>query len=203
MEAFEARLKRFLYNSPNEVFYTILNSIKNYTLPELKAATNVGLYRLAFLGAHAVMQTISEDIYAKKGFDATKFYLKNFVDGTNPGTDFSTIAKDLHDYRNTYAHQLSSRPNHSVGFDTSLMEGWRRDVDGLHINPVLFMDCFIGAFHSGELLKLPLKFNELTALQRKYSYLQCWLDLPKHDVINNCVLFGFMIEMFHEAINYI
>lgn len=178
METFEDRLRRFLFGSPNEVFLTILNSISNFTLPELCAATDAGLYNLSLLGAHSVMQIIGEQIYGKTGIEATTFYLKNFVDGDTDDTKFSTIAEELHTFRNVHAHRWSSRFNHAVGFDTGEEKGWWHDDDGLHINPIIFMKCFSAGFR-GQNRMMWRQFDELTALRRKYRYLRQWLEVEK------------------------
>lgn len=185
MEKFKERLNRFLNGSTYEVFFTILNSISNFTLLELREATKVGLYHLALLGTHSVMQTIGEQIYGKKGLDATTFYLINFVDGNTGDTQFSRIAKELHVYRNINAHQWSSRFNHEVGLDTTEDRGWWRDDQGLHINPVVFMRCFTDGFEAhGPMLKTFLQRNELMALHRKYRYLCNWLDVDKNSQVS-------------------
>jgi hypothetical protein len=72
METFEDRLRRFLCNPPNEIFSTILNSIANFRIPDLRKMTDAEIYEQALLDAHAVIQTISEQIYGLFGRDATK-----------------------------------------------------------------------------------------------------------------------------------
>lgn len=124
MESFERRLERFLSGSPDEIFFTILNSIHNFAVPQVVQATRAGLHRLALLGFHAVMQTVSEQIYGRRGTDATIFYLSNFVDGQAPDTRFSSIASEIHTFRNISAHRWSSGLNYEVGFDTTLERGW-------------------------------------------------------------------------------
>jgi hypothetical protein len=185
VETFEKRLNRFLNGSPNEVFFTILNSVLNSFLPELRNATEAGLYNLVLLGAHSVMQTIGEQIYGKKGLDATAFYLINFVDGNTEDTQFSIIAKDLHLYRNINAHQWSSRSNHEVGLDTTQEKGWWRDDQGLHINPVIFMRCFSNGFErQGPMLRNFIQCDALRALRRKYCYLYRWLEIDKNSSVS-------------------
>lgn len=180
METFEARLKRFLFGPPDEVFLTILNSISSFSLQELKAATDGKLYSLALLGAHSVMQTIGEQVYGQAGVAATTFYLRNFVDGDTDDTRFSEIAKELHTFRNVHTHRWSSRFNHDVGFDTSKDHGWWRDDDGLHINPVVFMKCFSAGFMARRPMWTEWRaFDEVTAIQRKYSYLRRWFEVDK------------------------
>ena len=184
IESFQARLHRFLFNSPEEIFFTILNSISNFTLPELRVAIEADLYNLAFLGAHSVMQTISEQIYGKTGLKATRFYLENFVDGQTEDTRFSAIAEALHSFRNVHAHRWSSRLSHAVGFDTAIKGGWRRDGKDLHVNPIIFMEYFSAGFKAGGAMWImPRKLDQLTALRRKYRYLRQWLELPKKDPI--------------------
>jgi hypothetical protein len=180
VETFEDRLRRFLFGSPNEIFVTILNSISNFTLPQLRAASNAELYKLALLGAHSAMQTISEQIYGQHGVDATTFYLTNFVDGDGEDTQFSTIARELHAYRNVHAHRWSSRSNHAVGLDTNDRRGWWRDDEGLHINPVTFMTCFSAGFRADSpMWRMPRELDPLMRLIQKYKYLRQWLELEE------------------------
>jgi hypothetical protein len=180
METFEDRLRRFLFNSPNEIFSTILNSISNFTIPGLRKVTEIELYEQALLGAHAVIQTIGEHIYGQYGIAATKFYLTNFVDGDAENAKFSAVADELHKFRNIIAHRWSSRSNYSVGLDISQAKGWWRDDQGLHINPRVFMQCFFDGFRtSSPMWKKPRELEELTCLKRKYRFLCQWLEIEK------------------------
>ncbi len=184
METFEDRLHRFLSGSPNEIFLTILNSISNFTLDQLRRATEAELYDLALLGAHAVAQTVAEQIYGRTGLAATKFYLENFVGGDVEDRRFSLIAKEFHHYRNVHAHRWSSRSSHSMGFDVEMEKGWVRDTDGLHVNPRVFMEGFATGFGAGgPMWTMPRALDRLSALRRKYRYLGQWLELEPDDPI--------------------
>lgn len=78
MESFETRLRRFVENPPGEIFGTLLNSIANYLLPQLRAIlprleANVDLF---FLGSHAIAQTVSEKLLGERGAKGTFAYLE-------------------------------------------------------------------------------------------------------------------------------
>lgn len=188
MESFDARLTRFLFNSPNEIFFTILNSFDNFVLPELRRVAEAQLFNLAFLGVHAVAQTISDQIYGRTGVDATRYYLESFVDGPGDEVRFADIADQLHSFRNVHAHRWSSRSSHSVGFDRTIAEGWLRDGDGLHVNPVVFMNRFSFGFRAGgPMWHMPRALDTLFALHRKYRYLRNWLELERADTLHTII----------------
>ncbi|MDO8681408.1 MAG: hypothetical protein Q7R30_23055 [Acidobacteriota bacterium] len=183
MESFNQRLQRLVSGTPDEVFFTILNSISNFALPQLVDATRAGFHRLALLGVHSVIQTVGEQIYGLKGDKATTFYLTHFVDGEHPDTKFSAIATDLHTLRNVHAHRWSSRLNHQVGLDASVNQGWWRDEAGLHINPVVFVEHVAAGFAADTAMwRMPRELSELNRLVRKYAFLRQWLELDRGEL---------------------
>lgn len=148
METFAQRLKRFSSNSPVEFIETILNSIHNFYIPELSIASQNKQSNLLILGAHSIIETISENVFLKKGVAGFKFYLENFVDGNTDGFKFSEIADDLNDWRNVIAHQYISKLGHSLGYDYTLSVGYKIDNDIILINPTLLFDQFESAFQA-------------------------------------------------------
>lgn len=185
METVEERLKRFLLNSPNEIFFTILNSISNFTVPEIRSASSRDLHNLAVLGVHGVAQTISEQIYGHTGLSATRFYLENFVDRPTDAVKFSDIAAELHSFRNIHAHRWSSRLSHHVGFNTTVAEGWKRDGDDIHFNPIVFITRFDAGFSAGSpMWEMPRRLEPLARLRQKYRFLRQWLELSSDDPVD-------------------
>lgn len=148
METFSQRLQRFSNNSPVEFIETILNSIHNFYIPELSIAYHNKQSNLLILGIHSIIETISENVFLKKGVAGFKFYLENFVDGNADGFRFTEIADDLNDWRNVIAHQYISKLGHSLGYDYALSVGYKIDNDIILINPALMFDQFEGAFQA-------------------------------------------------------
>ena len=189
METFEDRLQRFLTGSPNEIFFTILNSLHNSVVShEIAVALESKLYTLATLGSHAVMQTVGEQIYGLQGQDATEHFLREFVDATYPGAEYSAIAAEIHALRNVVAHQWSSARQHSIVLDSRLPNGWERRGRDLHFNMERFLTCFIGSFRAGgPMWELPQAMSEAVAKVRKYHYLCRWLELDRGDEIAKAI----------------
>ncbi len=184
IESFENRLKRFLYSGPDIFILTLTNSIDNLFLPELKKAKELKLTQLLFLGAHAIMQTVSEAIYDKKQLKGTQFFLKNFVDGSTSDRQFSLIADELHRMRNVSAHQWLSRRGHRIFIDFNMAEGWKRNRGMLHINPNIFADQFFLAFSAkSQYWTLWEQIPEQELTLRKYKYICGFLDLKASDQI--------------------
>lgn len=183
METFEARLRRFLVNEPEEVFGTVLNSIHNFFNNQLEKAGERQLDELIFLGTHAVMQTVSEKMFGISGLAGTEFYLKNFVDhATIPDRQFSAIASDIHHNRNVKAHLWLSGSLHDFAVDYRHPEGWKRDRDVLSLNPTVYLEQFLAGFN-GPIWKWEKLASEEIFIVQKYRYLRDWLELPKGDPI--------------------
>lgn len=147
-EIFQQRLQRFQNNSPIEFIETILNSIHNFYIPELQMAADNKQSNLLILGIHSIIETISENVFLRKGIAGFKFYLENFVDGKADGFKFSEIADDLNDWRNIIAHQYISKLGHVFGYDYALSAGYKIDDDIILVNPALMFDQFEGAFRA-------------------------------------------------------
>jgi hypothetical protein len=150
METFDQRLQRFKNNSPIEFIETILNAMYSgkvgSRLWELEVAAQNQLSDLLILGIHACIETISENIFLKKGIEGFKFYLENFVDTNKEGFRFSEIADELNDWRNIVAHQYISRLGHSFGYNYSILTGYQVENGTIIINPKIFFDQFRRAF---------------------------------------------------------
>jgi len=192
MEPFNKRLHRFLTSDVHEIPATLLNSISNFFLPELRSAKAAKADRLLFLGTHAVIQTVCEQIFAKRGAEATRFYLEHFVDRATPDGKFSAVAADIHEMRNTYAHQWLSRSLHEVAINYTMAEGWKVVGDDLHINPDVYADQFLAGFGAGGPIwdydKL-VTDDELRV--RRYTFLVRWLKLPKkHPIAVSAMAFA-------------
>lgn len=146
METFNHRLQRFQNNPPNEFIQTILNSINNFYIPELAEASKSRLSNILILGIQSIVETISENIFLKKGVEGFKFYLENFVDSDMEGFRFSEIADELNDWRNIIAHQYISKLGHSFGYDYNITVGYRIDGTIIILNPSIFFEQFNNAF---------------------------------------------------------
>lgn len=135
MESWEDRLRRFLSGGPEESLGNLIESIGYTVIPQLKKAAANKCDDLLLLGAHAVMQTCCQYIYGKRGKEGTRFFLKEFVDGVTDDRRYSIISDELHDIRNTIAHQWLCRDFHNLIFDHGMPEGWKRVNGVLLINP--------------------------------------------------------------------
>lgn len=145
-ETFQQRLQRFKNNSPIEFIETILNSIHNFYIPELQMAAENKQSNLLILGLHSIIETISENVFLKKGVEGFKFYLENFVDIDENGGRFSEIADELNDWRNIVAHQYISKLGHSFGYDYTISTGYQVENGTIILNPKIFFDQFKSAF---------------------------------------------------------
>lgn len=184
MESFEERLRRFVNGAPEEFALTLVNSIANFLVPQIRVAADHELHELVFLGTHSIMQTVGEKILGKTGPEATRSYLESLVDGDTDDTRFSLISDDLHEMRNVTAHQWMSRRTHCIALDCKMAEGWKRAVD-LHINPTVFAQHFLRGFGPGG--KIYLLHRKMVTKRdlvlRKYDFVRDWLDLKSKDPI--------------------
>ena len=145
-ETFQQRLQRFQNDSPIEFIETILNSIHNFYVPELQIASDNKQSNLLILGLHSIIETISENVFLKKGVEGFKFYLENFVDINEDGGRFSKIADELNDWRNIVAHQYISKLGHSFSYDYSISTGYQIENGIIILNPKIFFEQFQSAF---------------------------------------------------------
>ena len=153
METFDQRLKRFKSEEPAEFIETILLNIQNYSIPELVIASENRCSDLLILGIHSVIETVSENIFLKKGVSGFKFYLENFVDTDKEGFRFSEIADVLNDLRNIIAHQKISKLGHSFGYDYDMQVGYKIDGSIIILNPSILFEQFNSAFKKGRKTK--------------------------------------------------
>jgi hypothetical protein len=184
LETFERRLWRFTFGSPREPFLNLVNSIANFVSPELTNAFENGQVYLFFLGSHAIIQTVSKNIYAKTGPDGTLYYLKNFVDGSSPGTDFSTISHVIHSMRNVVAHQVLSCSMHNIVIDEKLDCGWKRSSGEIIINWYVYAQHFLDAFSlGGRIYDWDQHLSPEELIVRQYQFICRFLELHKsHDI---------------------
>lgn len=148
METYEHRVARFSNNPPDEIILSILDSFRNFFIPQLSIASEKGLYELLILGIHSGIETISEHIFLKPGVPGFRFYLENFVDvdSAGEGFHFSEIASDLNELRNNIAHQWLSAQGHMVGYDDEQKQGYRYEDGILWVNPIVYFQQFKSAF---------------------------------------------------------
>ncbi len=184
MELFEDRLRRFVTGNVCEIPSYLLSAIASFVLPEIRTAKDNKLDYIIFLSTHAVIQTVGEKIYGKKGESCTKFYLENFVDQLANDRKFSLISREIHEMRNVLAHQLVSGETHKIAFNYTISEGWKRDSDLLHINPEIYAEEFIGAFETGGRIWNYDRLISADELRlKKYYFLKDYLGLDKKDRI--------------------
>lgn len=146
LKTFQQRLQRFQNNSPVEFIETILNSIYNFYIPELETAAQNNQSNLLILGVHSIIETISENVFLKKGVEGFRFYLKNFVDYDENGKRFSEIADELNDWRNIIAHQYISKLGHSIKYSYTISAGYQNKNGIIIINPKLLFEQFQSAY---------------------------------------------------------
>jgi len=180
LESYQQRILRFLNGSPDEIWRTLLNSINNLFLPDLRFVGEHKKDRIVFLGTHAVIQTVSKHLFGKKGLDATEFYLKHFVDGEVEHLQFSKISRILHKMRNVLAHQWLSSLAYEYVIDYNIDEGWVQDDDGVHINPDVYLEQFLSGWGQGGRI---WAYDQLLSLREReiarYRFLADWLQLGK------------------------
>ncbi len=187
METFEQRLRGFLYSSPQEYAGRIIDSIDSLFVPKLREAENRQMDEMFFLGSHAVMQTICQQIYGRPRDERTHFYLKRFVNGSRRDLQFSRIARQLHDWRNVLAHQWFSGRQHSIIFDRQSPRGWQMCGRQVIFNPTIYADQFLSGFEQRRFWtpgrsRIRWASNK-RLLVRKYQFLADWLHLGRDDRI--------------------
>lgn len=178
METFDQRLRRYTVGEDLDIFGWLTVYLQNSYMSELWAASERGLYHCVYLISHAVMQMIAEKMFGMTGRDATRFYLENFVDGTEADRRFSLISDDIHGLRNIMAHQGYSGLQHRVEyFVDDMPEGWRRDGNTILINPRIYAGQFEGAFSRGAHVQMYSRLPDEERTLRKYQYIKQWLGL--------------------------
>ncbi len=146
---FEENLARFNSGSPMEYIETLINGQHNWMINQLEVAHANKLDSLLILGIHAVIENLNEYVFQIKGIEGFKFYLKNFVDGEEPGLKYSLICAQINTMRNIIAHQFFSKLGHSFAFDRSLRTGYLISDGELRFNPSMYFDQFKSAFLQG------------------------------------------------------
>jgi len=148
-ETKEHRLKRFQDSSGIEIIDTLLSSMATYFVNELKSVFNdPSNYQtsLMFLGTHSIALTLAHGLFNKHGEDGYKIFLENFIDGDTDDTKFSTIAFEIHEWRNVIAHRWLNVAGHEIGYDFDMNQGWFKNDDVIFINPKIYLDQYLKAF---------------------------------------------------------
>lgn len=151
-ESKEKRLKRFQDGHPLEIIDTLTNSIHSFFNNEIRAVfddPNNPQTSLMILGIHSVALTISYGLFNKQGEQGYKLYLRHFVDGSTPDTRFSTIATEIHEWRNVLAHRWLNVAGHEFGYDFEMQEGWKKVDDVVFLNPAIYLAHYLKAFEAG------------------------------------------------------
>lgn len=150
-EKFEDRLRRFQSGPPAEIIETLLNSIDNYFNNEISLTVEGENYQtsLLFLGIHAVALTIAEAFFNKEGENGYRLFLEKFVDGDTEDKKFSKIAGQIHNWRNTLAHQWLASGGHRIGYDYTMSSGWEKRNGVTFINPKIYCNQYLDAFNRG------------------------------------------------------
>jgi len=138
MESYEDRLRRFQDNGPGEVIGTLLNSINNLFNPEIQRAADQECWSLMMIGTHGVALTIVEGVFGVSGEQGFVRFLKEYMDGAEPGGDWSTIGHELHEWRNVLAHQWLSAAGYGFAWHPGIDVGWERRGDLIVVNPIRY-----------------------------------------------------------------
>jgi hypothetical protein len=165
MESQADRLKRFQDGPPTEVISTLLNSINNFFNNEIARAAEASCWSLMVMGVHAVALTISFGFFGLNGEAAYVRFLREYVDGSEPGADFSSVGSELHTWRNVLAHQWLGSAGHAIGFDPSMAVGWERRSGILVVNPARYHEAYRSAFRTSSPMWKPEKLLTSPELQ--------------------------------------
>lgn len=150
METLDGRYKRLSEGTPVEMIDSLLMSLDNYLNTELKRAAQAECWDLVLIGAHSACSIIGFGLFGGTALGAYKQFLKKFVDCAGAGNDYSSVAADLHGWRNVLAHRWFSKKGYEFGYDLVQAEGWRR-IDGvLLLNPRAYFESFESAFDAGK-----------------------------------------------------
>lgn len=127
-------------------------SIDSFFNNELSITAKNKQTRLLFIGIHAVALTISEAIWDMRGPAGYGMFLERFVDEEQQDRKFSKIAIQIHEWRNTLAHQFLSSGGHNIDYDYDMLEGYKLNQEYLIINPAIYLDSYIKAFKENKIL---------------------------------------------------
>lgn len=147
MENPQKRLDRFKNNHPIESTDTLLNSLNNYFIPEIKLALKNKQYSLIVLGTHSIALTISESFWKLRGPDGYKKFLEEFINDNK--NNFLEIADDIHNMRNNIAHQWLAKSNYFFGFNEIMDYGWKKENNIIYFNPKIYCKEYLKAFDRG------------------------------------------------------
>src|ERR1700722_18714522 len=131
------RLERFQNSHPLEIIETLTNSIHSFYNNEIRTVfddRSNPQTSLMILGIHSVALTLSFGSFNAHGETGYKLFLENFVDGDRPDNKFSTIAAEIHEWRNVLAHRWLNVAGHSFGYDFDMALGWKWHEDILFLN---------------------------------------------------------------------
>ncbi len=152
-ETKEHRLKRFEENPPVEIIETLLCSIQNFFNNEIEATISDLTHpqtSLMILGIHSVALTIANGFFDSQGLRGYKKFLETYMDGDTSDTKFSTIASELHEWRNVIAHRWLNVAGHEIGYDYNMPEGWKKVGEVVFINPKIYLQHYLNAFNSNK-----------------------------------------------------
>lgn len=183
MEPINNRLSRLMRNGLVEISGTITESLRNFMLPEIAALSDKQSYTI-FLTTHAVIQIVGEKIMALEPVDATRWYLREFVDGGTADTRFSDHAAAIHNWRNVVAHAWLSKFGYEVGIDETMDKG--ADVrDGVvFINASIYRDHFVRGFGRIRGSALVDAVSPDDDLVRTLQFCRRFMELPRSDAIS-------------------
>lgn len=148
-ETRERRLRRFSDGHPKEIIDTLIESIANFFVNELRSVfDNSKNYQtsLMFLGTHSIALSIAFGLFNKSGEEGYCIFLERFIDGDTADKKFSLVANRIHGWRNVIAHRWLNVAGHSLVYDFSMSEGWRIDGESLMVNPKIYLEQFLKAF---------------------------------------------------------
>lgn len=151
-ETKERRLKRFQDGHPIEVIETVIQSMGSYFVNELRPVFDNPANRqtsLMFLGTHSIALTVAYGLFGKDGESGYKLFLKHFIDGDRPDTVFSTVASEIHEWRNVLSHRWINAAGHSFNYEFDMPEGWKREGEFLLVNPQIYLNQFLETFGAG------------------------------------------------------
>lgn len=149
MESYKERLRRLTGGPPIESLGTLTNGINIHFIDkELRIAYKKHLWSLLLLGIYAVIETIAEALYGNTDIKNIRKYHKTFVDTNGLKCDFSSIVKEINEWRNVLAHVWVHKKGHYINFDPAQKEGWERERGVLSVNPKIYFECFVKAFET-------------------------------------------------------
>lgn len=151
-ETKEHRLERFS-GPPIEIIESLLASVESNFNNEIGSTLDDPenpKTLLMILGIHSVALTLAYGFFNKEGKQGYKAFLKHYMDGETPDTKFSTIAFQIHDWRNVITHRWFNVTGHHIGYDFDMTEGWKKEGEVVYINPKIYLRQYLRAFKKRE-----------------------------------------------------